>query len=179
MSLLDKDLVDQELIEVKFKLMFVEMYERLVGGTFDIESLNKNPLSEYDICGVRWRIVGVNIVEEDGTYILNCINYVVGKVRGDQEKYKGCVECDKFLDKEYVKEFVNKMLDLYWDKKIYSNYVLLWKIGRKRGNASTIIDIPNILTRKKYDINEIFNAIERFATPDDKGLLDWIHKWCK
>lgn len=176
MSLLDENLVDQEIVDVKFGLMLDELYERLLNGTLTVKDLKKNPLSEYEINDVRWRFVKVGWVV-DGRNILSAIGYVISNVIENPNKFEGCSEYANFTDKEYVKEFSNKMLDLYWGKDDYTSYKLEYKIGDRWRDSQVYVSVLMLLTRSKYNIVQMLLDGENEIS--NKGLLDWIHKWCK
>lgn len=174
MSLLDENLVDQELVEVQFKSMIDEVWERLNDGTLDVKSLKKKPLSEYEINGVGWRFVKKGRQKDDGRCLMRDISYIITSMFMDPDEYKESPGYVIFADKECAKEFTNKMIDLYWGKDIYTRYELEWRPGNYWLETQVDYNTLQMLDRGRWSIKELLLNRERYIT--DKQLLDWIHK---
>lgn len=161
MSLLDENLVDQESIEMQFRLMLGEMYDRLKNGTLSAEDFKKNPKPERVIGGIPFRIVKSDYSKDNCGTVFEGVGSVVNYVM-EPKNYINCSEYEKFKDKEYVNNLAKDLLDLYWGKELYEGYKFEYKVdGQWNGNDYYIVSFLDILLWRERSLKEIILTIER------------------
>lgn len=120
MSILDKDLVDQRTFEEQFMEMLYELYEIMMDGKLIADEVDKYPFVERGIGGLMWRLSGVEWGTNKGYMAIYDINDALYKSVlhsiEDEEQLP-------MLNKEYARDTINKLIDLYWDKYIYRYFI--------------------------------------------------------
>ncbi len=178
MSLLDEDLVDQKTFEEHFGEMLYDLYERMMSGTLSIDEIDKNPFTEREIGGLIWKF---NYSKEDacrGYVILSEISSAVYDVLRleieDEEKMP-------ILNKEWVKDAIIKLIDLYWDKSICVTFY--FEVRSKDGDEWICpggnIHLYNALLWRLGDVKQQlyhidYNLDGKIALEEYKELFDWI-----
>lgn len=177
MSLLDEDLVDQRTFEEHFGEMLYDLYERLMNGTLSTDEIDKYPFAEREIGGLIWKF---NYNKEGacrGYVILSEISSAVWdglRDRVDEEQLP-------ILNKECVKSVINKLIDLYWDKSIYTNFY--FEVRSKDSDEwicpGANIHLYNAFLWRFGDVKQQlyhmdYNLEDKIALEEYKELFDWV-----
>lgn len=178
MSLLDKNLVDQKSIDEHFKEMLYELYERLMNGTLCVDEIEKNPFTERGMCGLMWRFRCDQSDVSKGYRLILSIGSVVYEVSQFEVKDE---ETLQMLNKEYVKDSMNKLLDLYWDKSIHEFFN--FEVSKDGGNEWVRVGIPislhDVLLWRIRCVKSRFRFIKhdlkgKIAPREYKEILNWL-----
>ena len=178
MSLLYENLVDQRTFEEYFGEMLYDIYERMMNGTLSTDEIDKYPFAEREIGGLMWRF---NYRKEDecrGYVILSEISYAVYdcfrlKIE-DEEKVP-------ILNKECARDTINKLIDLYWDKSVYTTFY--FEVRSKDSDEWICpggnIHLNNALLWRLGDVKQQLyymdcNLKDKIALEEYKELFDWV-----